>query len=185
MKSTSYFDCMYCKWRFRKFLWPSQNIRTCNSMNNLLSYFGLVDAKIRASDKDLPVHTCFSQSMLYVTKLPNHSSQDRPWTFAQLVNVQEKLGRDKFPLVQQTYFPGHQEMVSTLQSLTGKYRDLQGNPCNENRDPAMRTGVPCNEYRVFPVGIGLQRVPCKPYRVWVCSVHIQLPWCVYKCISWK
>ena len=26
-----------------------------NSMNNLLSYCGLVDAKIRASDKDLPV----------------------------------------------------------------------------------------------------------------------------------
>ena len=25
-------------------------------MNNLLSYFGLIDAKIRASDKDLPVH---------------------------------------------------------------------------------------------------------------------------------
>ena len=24
-------------------------------MNNLLSYFGLVDAKIRVSDKDLPV----------------------------------------------------------------------------------------------------------------------------------
>ena len=28
---------------------------TCNSMNNLSSYWGLVDAKIRASDKDLPV----------------------------------------------------------------------------------------------------------------------------------
>ena len=27
----------------------------CNSINNLLSYSGLVDAKIRASDKDLPV----------------------------------------------------------------------------------------------------------------------------------
>jgi hypothetical protein len=25
-------------------------------MNNLLSYFGLVDAKISASEKDLPVH---------------------------------------------------------------------------------------------------------------------------------
>ena len=58
----------------------------------------------------------------------------------------------------------------TLQTLTGKYRGLQGNPCNENRDPAMRTGVPCNENRVFPVGIDLQGVPCKPYRVWVCSV---------------
>ena len=28
---------------------------TCNSMNNLSSYCGLVDEKIRASDKDLPV----------------------------------------------------------------------------------------------------------------------------------
>ena len=26
-----------------------------NSMNNLLSYCGIIDAKIRASDKDLPV----------------------------------------------------------------------------------------------------------------------------------
>ena len=29
---------------------------TCNAMNNLLSYCGLVDSKIRASDKDLPVN---------------------------------------------------------------------------------------------------------------------------------
>ena len=28
---------------------------TCNSMSNLSSYCGLIDAKIRASDKDLPV----------------------------------------------------------------------------------------------------------------------------------
>ena len=28
---------------------------TCNSMNNLPSYCGLVDAKIRASDNDLPI----------------------------------------------------------------------------------------------------------------------------------
>ena len=43
-----------------------------------------------------------------------------------------------------------------LQSLTGKYREIQGKPCNENREPAMRTGFPCNESRVFPVGIDLQ-----------------------------
>ena len=30
---------------------------TSNSMNNLTSYCGLVDAKIRASDKDLPVNS--------------------------------------------------------------------------------------------------------------------------------
>ena len=28
---------------------------TCNSMNNLLSYCGLVDARMSASEKDLPV----------------------------------------------------------------------------------------------------------------------------------
>ena len=31
--------------------------RTCNSMNNLLSYCGLVDARISAPEKDLPVET--------------------------------------------------------------------------------------------------------------------------------
>ena len=49
--------------------------------------------------------------------------------------------------------------VATLQSPTGKYREIQGNPCNESRDPAMRTGFPCNESRVFPVGIDLQGFP--------------------------
>ena len=43
------------------------------------------------------------------------------------------------------------KVIYTLQSLTGKYRGLQGNPCNENRDPVMITGVPCNENRFFPV----------------------------------
>ena len=47
----------------------------------------------------------------------------------------------------------------SLQSLTGKYREIQGKPCNENREPAMRTGFPCNESRFFPVGIDLQGNP--------------------------
>ena len=34
---------------------------------------------------------------------------------------------------------------------------------NENRDPVMRTGIPCNENRVLPVRIDLQGVPCQPY----------------------
>ena len=51
------------------------------------------------------------------------------------------------------------------------YRGLQGNPCNKNRDPVMRAGVPCNENRVFPVGIGSQGVPCELYRVWVYSAE--------------
>ena len=53
-------------------------------------------------------------------------------------------------------------------------RGLQGKPCNKNRDPAMRTGVPCNENRVFPVGLDSQGVPCELYRVWVCSAFCYL-----------
>ena len=59
-------------------------------------------------------------------------------------------------------------------AIPGKYRGLQGNPCNENRDPEMRTGVLCNENRFFPVVIDSQGVPCELYRVWVCSVLVLL-----------
>ena len=41
---------------------------TRNSMNNLLSYCGLVDVRISASEKDLPVHTvvhCLRDLMVF------------------------------------------------------------------------------------------------------------------------
>ena len=50
---------------------------TCNSMNNLFSYCGFVDAKIRASDKDLPVSVdCFKicQINQWRTRLKNLSN---------------------------------------------------------------------------------------------------------------
>ena len=58
-----------------------------------------------------------------------------------------------------TLYTENSKNEGTLQSLTGKYREIQGNPCNENREPAMRTGFPCNESRYFPVGIDLQGFP--------------------------
>ena len=44
---------------------------TCNSMSNLLSYCGLVDAKIRASDKYLPVSNAASHMMVLTFILSN------------------------------------------------------------------------------------------------------------------
>ena len=40
---------------------------TCNSMKNLLSYCGLIDARITVSGKDLPVHY-EKQFLKYQTK---------------------------------------------------------------------------------------------------------------------
>ena len=48
--------------------------RTCMSMNNLSSYCGLVDAKIRASDKDLPVFSVVvATSHNISTDIPSNS----------------------------------------------------------------------------------------------------------------
>ena len=49
------------------------------------------------------------------------------------------------------------------------YREVQGKPCNQNREPTMRTGFPCNESRFFPCGNWLTGKSCKLYRVWVYS----------------
>ncbi|XP_062248900.1 synapsin-2a [Platichthys flesus] len=37
---------------------------------------------------------------------------DKPWVFAQLINTYRKLGAEKFPLIEQTFYPNYKEMVS-------------------------------------------------------------------------
>ena len=43
----------------------SFRVRTGKSMNNLLSYYGLVDARISASEKDLPVCTSTTTTTMF------------------------------------------------------------------------------------------------------------------------
>ncbi|XP_071816276.1 synapsin-like isoform X2 [Apostichopus japonicus] len=40
-----------------------------------------------------------------------YNFMDKPWVFSQLSTLQEKYGRDKFPLIDQTFFPNHKEMM--------------------------------------------------------------------------
>ncbi|CAJ0963051.1 unnamed protein product [Ranitomeya imitator] len=35
---------------------------------------------------------------------------DKPWVFAQLISAYKTLGAEKFPLIEQTYYPNHKEM---------------------------------------------------------------------------
>ncbi|XP_030633721.1 synapsin-2b isoform X2 [Chanos chanos] len=37
---------------------------------------------------------------------------DKPWAFAQLINAYKKLGPEKFPLIQQTFYPNYKDMIS-------------------------------------------------------------------------
>uniref|UniRef100_A0A6P7GB74 Synapsin-like n=1 Tax=Diabrotica virgifera virgifera TaxID=50390 RepID=A0A6P7GB74_DIAVI len=38
--------------------------------------------------------------------------QDKPWVFGHLVQLQRRLGKESFPLIEQTFYPDHREMVS-------------------------------------------------------------------------
>nr|XP_056723262.1 synapsin-1 isoform X1 [Euleptes europaea] len=38
---------------------------------------------------------------------------DKPWVFAQMVRLHRKLGPEEFPLIDQTYYPNHKEMLTT------------------------------------------------------------------------
>uniref|UniRef100_A0A7N4P6K2 Synapsin-1 n=1 Tax=Sarcophilus harrisii TaxID=9305 RepID=A0A7N4P6K2_SARHA len=37
----------------------------------------------------------------------------KPWVFAQMVRLHKKLGAEEFPLIDQTYYPNHKEMLTT------------------------------------------------------------------------
>lgn len=41
-----------------------------------------------------------------------YGPQDKPWVFAHLLQLQRRLGKDGFPLIDQTFFPSARELVS-------------------------------------------------------------------------
>ncbi|CAF4234791.1 unnamed protein product [Rotaria socialis] len=40
-----------------------------------------------------------------------YNFRDKPWIFAELLNIQRRLGVDQFPLISQAYYPNHREML--------------------------------------------------------------------------
>eukprot|EP00475_Leptophrys_vorax_P044242 TRINITY_DN8789_c0_g1_i1.p1 TRINITY_DN8789_c0_g1~~TRINITY_DN8789_c0_g1_i1.p1 ORF type:complete len:365 (-),score=105.48 TRINITY_DN8789_c0_g1_i1:42-1136(-) len=38
---------------------------------------------------------------------------DRPWLHAELIAIRDRVGPDKFPLINQTYYPNHKDMLIT------------------------------------------------------------------------
>ncbi|XP_011495025.1 PREDICTED: synapsin [Ceratosolen solmsi marchali] len=41
-----------------------------------------------------------------------YNFQDKPWVFAHLLDMQRRLGKNGFQMIEQTYYPDHREMVS-------------------------------------------------------------------------
>ncbi|CAH0555463.1 unnamed protein product [Brassicogethes aeneus] len=38
--------------------------------------------------------------------------QDKPWVFGHLLQIQRRLGKECFPLIEQTFYPDHREMIT-------------------------------------------------------------------------
>ena len=38
--------------------------------------------------------------------------QDKPWVYAHLLEIQRRVGRENFPLIDQVFYPSHRDMVS-------------------------------------------------------------------------
>ncbi|XP_050686263.1 synapsin-like isoform X2 [Eriocheir sinensis] len=41
-----------------------------------------------------------------------YNFQDKPWVFAHMMEIQKRVGKEHFPLIEQSYFPNHKEMMS-------------------------------------------------------------------------
>ncbi|XP_018916902.1 synapsin [Bemisia tabaci] len=41
-----------------------------------------------------------------------YNFQDKPWVFSHLLQIQRRLGKENFPLIDQTFYPNHKEMLS-------------------------------------------------------------------------
>lgn len=44
-----------------------------------------------------------------------YNFRDKPWIFAELLNIQRRLGVEQFPLIHQAYYPNHREMLISPQ----------------------------------------------------------------------
>ncbi|CAF0891544.1 unnamed protein product [Didymodactylos carnosus] len=44
-----------------------------------------------------------------------YNFRDKPWVFAELLNIQRRLGIEQFPLINQAYYPNHREMLISPQ----------------------------------------------------------------------
>ncbi|XP_074111099.1 synapsin isoform X2 [Cotesia typhae] len=77
--------------------------------------FALVRQNLRDANED---HRNILLGLMYggIASVNNltaiYNFQDKPWVFAHLMGLQRRLGKENFPLIEQTYYPNHHEMVS-------------------------------------------------------------------------
>ena len=77
-----------------------------------------------------------------------YNFQDKPWVYAHLRDIQRRLGTERFPLIEQQYYPDHREMVGVCLLWGGLSLNLLTFPSQVSAAQDPTCGYPC----VFKVG---------------------------------
>ena len=108
----------------------------CNSMNNMSSYCGLVDAKIRASDKDLPLSLCsFCLSKVTIKLFYRSQGQGYYLNYCNL-NVLTSVEWPIFQGVIASIIRSHDGRIGCMWHFLSKSCNVQG------RRKVWKSGVP-------------------------------------------
>ncbi|KAH1167485.1 hypothetical protein KIL84_002968, partial [Mauremys mutica] len=94
---------------------------------------------------------------------------DKPWAFAQLVSISKTLGVEKFPLIEQTFYPNHKEMVFQKPNVAASPSVV----FEESPSIASHGVIDVNEF--VKDSIGSRICPCKSALMNVSSVTSTKP----------
>ncbi|KAH0549824.1 hypothetical protein KQX54_014621 [Cotesia glomerata] len=102
--------------------------------------FALVRQNLRDANED---HRNILLGLMYggIASVNNltaiYNFQDKPWVFAHLMGLQRRLGKENFPLIEQMYYPNHQEMWEEFLNIIYPYMLCLSKNYFEDSDPTL------------------------------------------------
>ena len=82
-------------------------IPSINSLQSIYNFqVGTIILKVSSNSRNNNLYIVFTCKLIWLICI-----QDKPWVYGHMIQVQRKLGKDTFPLVNQSYYPNHFELV--------------------------------------------------------------------------
>lgn len=111
----------------------------------------------------------------------NLSFQDKPWIFSHLLQIQRRVGKENFPLIEQSFYPNYKEMVSNKMIYLSK-SEISNNkrtgflkirrPISPSDLPGYRASKKINNHSIYGAVMQRRRILKKgviiPFNPFIC-----------------